>query len=196
MPRIYVLFGMTGAGKSTIASLVSSSMGMGRLLTTTTRPKRNEADNEYHFVTDEYFLSHMDDFVAVRKYTALLEGFPKDYYYGVSKADLEKGGILITDFVGLTELFERGYDMTGIYLHVDAHTRRQRAKNRPGFNLAEYERRDADDMLKFPLDGIISLGTKYPIHAITNGGGRTVNEVAEDVEMVMEQYGEMKKGQC
>jgi dephospho-CoA kinase len=97
---------------------------------------------------------------------------------------LEDGGLMITDLDGLTELFESGCNVCGIYIHADQEVRLQRALNRPGFKQEEYERRNADDLNKFAIERIVELGTRYPVYAVDNSNA-PAEEVAERVHRIL-----------
>ena len=66
MNQLFVIIGMTGAGKSTIARQVCKNLGLARIKTTTTRPKRSDSDNEYLFTTEETLLKDMGRYIGVR----------------------------------------------------------------------------------------------------------------------------------
>lgn len=185
MPRVYVLFGMTGAGKSFIASRLNKLTGTRRIKNTTTRPKRGEADNEYNFTTSESFLLDKGRYVATRAYHTLIEDHPQTHYYGVDKLELEKGGILITDFEGLKELIEREYDVVGIYIYSSPETRLTRSIVRPSFKMEEFNRRNRDDLEKFKLEDIIELGKKHPIHIIENNLDTNVDNICAKIAQIM-----------
>lgn len=184
---LFVIFGMTGSGKSTIIKEMEKRTGLARIKTTTTRPRRGESDNEYNFTTNECFLAYYENFIAPRKYTAVLEGAPKDYYYGVDKVFAHDGGLMITDFVGVKDLITAGLNVVGIYLYCDSETRLQRALNRPGFILAEHERREKDDQIKFPLKDIVELGTTNKIYIVDNSSSDLSNAF-DKVEFIIRNH--------
>lgn len=165
---LIVLVGMSGGGKSLLSHTMCDKLGLQRLKTTTTRPRRDESDNEYIFVSDEYFLEHKDDYTAVREYLALIEGTPKTYYYGISKESLAKGGIMITDVDGLKELYATRSNTVGIYLYCSYQLRKWRAESRKGYREEEFERREVVDAPKFDFDNLIKMGIDYPLYIIDN----------------------------
>lgn len=165
---LLVIIGMSGGGKSSLSHELCDKLKLSRLKTTTTRPKRNEEDNEYEFVSDEYLKEHWDEYTAIRSYHAILEDEPKTYYYGISKASLEEGGIMITDVDGLKELYATRDNVVGIYLYCSYNIRKERAKERDGYKEAEFERREKMDGHKFGFEELIKLGIDYPLYIIDN----------------------------
>lgn len=183
---IYVVFGMTGAGKTTLVDHITDNMNIKRIKTTTTRPQRSAVDNEYKFATNDGFEQDQGRYIAVRKYYTLLEDVPQYHYYGVDKNELEQGGVMITDFEGLKELLMRRDDVVGIYLYADTKTRRERAKNRPGFKSNEFDRRNKDDKKKFPIAQIIKLGTTYPIYILDNTDG--IENALDRIDLIINNH--------
>jgi len=188
MSKVFVIMGMTGAGKSVVSRHVCHNLKMERLKTTTTRPRRSEHDNEYHFANVEDFLQDDGRYIAIRAYTTLIEDLPKKHYYAVDKLELEKGGILITDFDGFKELCERGTDVVGIYLHADKDIRYRRAIKREGFKADEFWRRDADDKEKFAIQRIVDLGRNYPLYIVNNSETVSLLGVIEKVQNIIKEH--------
>lgn len=185
MPKVYVLFGMTGAGKSFIASRIAKMTGIRRIKNTTTQPKRSDIDNEYNFTTSDSFLMDKGRYVATRAYHTLIEDHPQTHYYGVDKLELEKGGILITDFEGLKELIQRNYDVVGIYIYSSPETRLTRSMVRSGFKMEEFNRRNRDDLEKFKLEDIIELGKTHPIYIIENNLTTNIETICNKINNIM-----------
>jgi guanylate kinase len=183
---IYVVFGMTGAGKTTLVNFITDNTKIQRIKTTTTRPQRSASDNEYKFASNESFEKDSGRYIAVRKYYTLIEDVPQYHYYGVDKNELEHGGVMITDFEGLKELLMRRENVVGIYLYADTKTRRERAKNRPGFKLSEFNRRNEDDKKKFPISQVVKLGTTYPIYILDNTEG--VENAIDKIELIINNH--------
>ncbi len=59
--KVIVLVGNSGTGKSYIATHLKEQYGIPKIMSRTTRPRRDENDNDYHFVTDEEFDGYMDE---------------------------------------------------------------------------------------------------------------------------------------
>lgn len=86
-----VLVGASASGKSSIQNELVKTYGYKKVITYTTRPKRNyeTAGNDYHFISEEEFLQlkEADYFLE----TACYNG----WYYGTAKKDCE---VTIDDF--------------------------------------------------------------------------------------------------
>lgn len=189
MSKTFVLFGKTGAGKSYIASAISTELGMRRIKNTTTRPQRGVDDNEYNFVKEEDFLKDGDSrYVAVRGYNTLIEDTPKTHYYGVDKLELEKGGLLITDFEGFKELLERDNELVGIYIYSNKTTRQARARLREGYKPEEFERRNADDSDKFKIEEIVEVGKNYHVYIVENNLDTRLDALCDKISMIIKNH--------
>ena len=186
--RVFVLFGMTGAGKSFIAHHLMEKFGLRRIKNTTTRPQRGESDNEYNFTSEDKFLQDEGRYVAVRAYDTYIEDTPKRHYYGVDKLELEKGGILITDFVGFKELLERDNDLVGIYIYVDKTTRMTRSALREGFKVEEFERRNKDDYEKFKIEEIVDVGRSHNVYLVENNLESDVDKLCERIQGIIKNH--------
>lgn len=186
--RVFVLFGMTGAGKSFIAHHLMERFGLRRIKNTTTRPQRGESDNEYNFTSEDKFLQDEGRYVAVRAYDTYIEDTPKRHYYGVDKLELEKGGILITDFVGFKELLERDNDLVGIYIYADKTTRMIRSALREGFKVEEFERRNKDDYEKFKIEEIVDVGRGHNVYLVENNLENDVDKLCERIKGIIQNH--------
>lgn len=84
MKTLLVLMGGSGSGKTTVARKLEEC-GYKRLITTTTRPKRNgEKDGvDYHFVTPEEF----------RRLPKIEEVLYSGFWYGLTVREIEEKGI-------------------------------------------------------------------------------------------------------
>lgn len=186
--RAYVIFGMTGAGKSFAVSAVCQKLNLRRIQNTTTRPQRGPEDTEYNFTTAEKFLEDQGRYVAVRAYETFIEAVPKTHYYGVDKLELDKGGILITDFEGYKELLQRDSDLVGIYIYADKTTRTARAALREGYKPEEFERRNKDDSQKFKIEEIVELGKKNNVYLLENNLDTDINDLVDKICEIIKMY--------
>lgn len=186
--RVFVLFGMTGAGKSFIAHHLMEKFNLRRIKNTTTRPQRGENDNEYNFTSEDKFLQDEGRYVAVRAYDTFIEDTPKRHYYGVDKLELQKGGILITDFVGFKELLERDKDLVGIYIYGDKTTRMSRSALRDGFKIEEFERRNNDDYEKFKIEEIVDVGRSHNVYIVENNLESDVDKLCERIQGIIKNF--------
>lgn len=188
MAKVFVLLGKAGAGKTLVASRLSHKLGIRKIKNTTTRPKRSELDREYNFTTNDSFTKDDGRYIAVRRYKTLIEDVPKYHYYGVDRLEIEKGGLLITDFDGFKELLERKLDVVGIYIYSSPETRLARSIQREGFKHDEFARRAKDDDLKFKLEEIIEVGKEHPVYIVENNLTTSIDEVCDKVEIIINNY--------
>ena len=143
---IYCLLGKSASGKDTIIKKVSEDMNIPIVTSHTTRPMRpnEKQDREYHFVNDEFFNKHKDEFLEIREYKVYTG---ETWYYGFHKNEFTNGEkMLIIDANGRNELikyFGKDNIMT-FYIHSYEEVRRERLKNR-GDNKLEIERRIKTD---------------------------------------------------
>lgn len=112
MPKLYVITGPSGVGKTTVAmKLIEQIPHLKKLVTCTTRPKREgeKQDVDYHFLTEDLFKQ-------MRERGELFE-WDEHYgaFYGNRTAELE-------------ELFAAGFD---VLMVVDVHGARTIKLNRP-----------------------------------------------------------------
>lgn len=155
--KIFVLCGKSASGKDTVYRAIQEELKLIPIISTTTRPMRpSEQDGrEYFFTTKEDFLNKESEgeFIETRVYHTFQNGNKADWYYGISKSaiDLEKGNhIVIIDINGLGELRKAFKDsVVAIYIDVEDDERERRARERGGFESAEWNRRLLDDSIQF-----------------------------------------------
>jgi guanylate kinase len=169
--EIVILVGMSSAGKDTIARLLEEKNGYNFIISTTTRPMRDgESDkNPYNFVNNETFekLIKNDELIEYREYHTLVNNVPDIWYYGVEKNEVDpnKRYVVVLDTVGLREFkMEYKEKIISIFLQVDDETRKNRCLTRGDFNEPEWERRLADDKIRFS-DEIIKNEIDYVVDA-------------------------------
>lgn len=153
MKRIFLLIGETGAGKTEIYKRVIERNNIVKAVvsTTTRKPRKGEIEGiDYHFVSDEYFLNNINDFLEYREYT-LKDG--SKVYYGTHKDSFNdnKPYIHIVDGNGLDSIQEYcskvglpGWTVVGVYINASEDIRRERSFNRDNMSedvIKEIERR-------------------------------------------------------
>lgn len=98
MNRIILISGASGTGEGTVAALVAERLGVPVIVSHTTRPPREgEVDGvDYHFVDE------LPDDCGERSTFG-------GHWYGVSDADLERGGVLVAtpDALGYGDVREQ-----------------------------------------------------------------------------------------
>lgn len=151
MGRVIAIVGQIASGKTTLAQFMEAH-GFERIVTYTTRPKRNgEKDGiSYHFLSAEEFLEKAEAgfFAEDMGFTAKF-GYVR---YGTSKESLETADdankIIVLNPEGVKNLKESGYDIFAVYLDMPQEVLMRRALQR-GDDPAEIGRRIADDTRKF-----------------------------------------------
>lgn len=152
--KIHVLLGKTLSGKTTISNILEKDHGIRRVVSFTTRPKReNEIDGvDYHFYEDiqVYSLIAGNNALALRSYQPHHSFGPYPWYYGINKKDIDLSTdvLIITDFEGLKQIEEEfGKDkVVSHYLDITYKEQIKRLETR-GKELTEeqYRRIESDD---------------------------------------------------
>lgn len=170
---LVILTGKSGCGKDTLQEELIRKENFKKLISTTTRPKREGEieGREYHFVDKDKFLQLEKEnfFIEHRTYKTLVEGNPDVWYYGLGKqiskeeiSNPDKDYITILDLDGAREAINYyGEDnCITVFINVDDKLREERASKRGGFDKTEWDRRLADDNIKFSktnMRGLIDL---------------------------------------
>lgn len=151
LKQMYILQGYSGAGKDSLAKILSKKLNIPILVSTTTRPMREGEVNgrEYHFTNSNDFLDNIKDFLQIREYRVYDNSI---WYYGLNKKELEgkEFGLMIADRKGYEDICkELGEDkVTSIFIDVDLETLKNRLKIRND-NELEIKRRLNDDTNRF-----------------------------------------------
>lgn len=147
-PTIICIVGAQASGKSTLEKWMSDTLGIKRLISHTTRPRRDtDQEDEYHFVTDEEFEALCDKdggFVEKRHYTVAGGDVWK---YGIHRSSVtERVHVAVVDYQGYIDLREE-YNTMGLHLVITPEESIRRVKKfRPSYPLDEAYRRIADDI--------------------------------------------------
>ena len=155
--QIIVLCGKSGAGKDTLAQMLKERLGYNFVVSHTTRPMRDgeSEGNPYWFIDQTTMMTmHADEeLIEMRRYETEFGA----WYYAVHESAIEddKQYVVVLDIMGLMEFREHFDDrIVGIYIHVDDELREQRAKQRGGFDQAEWDRRSKDDEIVFSKEAV------------------------------------------
>lgn len=132
--KLYVVVGEMGSGKTTIVEKASKELNIPIVKTTTTRPKRdNEDDEAYNFVSDEYFEEGKAKFIEIKSYDTIYG----KWYYGLEYSSLQridsKEAIVILTPKGYKDLvknIENKIDIELFYVYVPTRDRISRIKAR------------------------------------------------------------------
>lgn len=145
-----VLVGESASGKTTLLNELVENHGYKKIVTYTTRPKREfeKDDVDYHFVDDETFQKMVKDekFIEHNQY--------RGWNYGTAIKDVKKAddkSIIILTPAGLRAMREKGVAFDSVYLYVDRRSRLIQLLFR-GDDVDEAYRRNLSDVGQF--DGI------------------------------------------
>lgn len=165
---IYILFGKSGVGKSTLYKKLinDEELDLTPILTYTTRPPRQgEIDGiDYHFLTENEFhcLEEEGELLESHSYTVANGDI---WYYGIAKKDFanDKEKIIIADPHNIkaiiNECRKHKYKVSSFLIEVGEFVRKERLSKR-GDNDKEIRRRmKADDKDFAPIE-------KYAHHRI------------------------------
>ena len=189
---LVILVGMSGSGKDTVLRDLVENKGFDPIVSTTTRPMREgEQDGvDYHFTTREAFEKGIEEgkFLEYRAYDTLVGGKPDTWYYGSPKYELDpkKNYAVVLDIQGAKDyLAYYGKENTLVVeLFVPDAIREERAAARGSFDKTEWDRRLADDKIKFSkeaTEGVVDV-------TICNADlDKTIKRVAKEVKRAEKQ---------
>lgn len=164
--HIIIFVGKSASGKDTFLNRLIKEKGYKRVVSHTTRPKRDgEVDGvDYVFVSKEDFLARAEkgEYIEYRSYNTLVAGNADTWYYGTHKDEYKAGEkyALVLDLEG-AKSFKNAYadickvDIVGII--TDDDIRKKRAMKRGSFDETEWNRRLADDNKKFTVDKLSKI---------------------------------------
>ena len=177
MIRIY--FGKSGSGKDTFLKK-DLKAGFSPIIPITTRPMRvGETDGvDYNFISTEKFryMIGTNKFTEHRHYNVKVNGKNDVWYYGTPLLhDVDKKNyVYVTDITGIKAILSKygPANIELIYVDTDDDIREQRAISRGSFDKTEWDRRLADDNIKFSKEIINAIRCDYgkPITVINNNG--------------------------
>lgn len=156
MVNIIAIVGLSSTGKDTIAKILSNDLNIELLVSSTTRPIReNEKHgNPYNFFSEEEFLNDVynNKYIEYRVYNTLYSNKEEMWYYGTRKDSLQdnKTYIVTTEIQGLLEFKKlQNIKTISFLIHVPYDLRLERAINRGSFDGVEWNRRKLDDEERF-----------------------------------------------
>ena len=141
MKQLTILVGKSGAGKTTVAKLLNEIEGFDRIITYTTRPKREGERNgyDYNFISVQKFKSlEAEGFFAETASYHTKEG---EWFYGTAKKDLDNpNGLIVLTPSGAKAVRTLGVPCKIFYLSIPYAHAKCRLGVR-GDNTEEIERR-------------------------------------------------------
>lgn len=170
---LVILSGKSASGKDALMSDLIKNNGFLPLTSFTSRPIRDGEQNgrEYNFVSKQDFIKMIeeDKLLEYRTYNTTVAGVPDTWYYGCPKYELDqdKTYITILDLDGTKEFLDYytgKTDILSVNVQVEETIREERAKGRGSFDKTEWDRRAADDKIKFSPENV----SKVCSHILTN----------------------------
>lgn len=158
---IVLLIGKSASGKDAILKRLVSDGTMQKIITYTTRPKREGEVNgiDYNFVSEQTFFDMVQQgkFFETRNYNTIdISGNGTVWYYGseLMNSKTRVPYISIVDVQGARDYIATYGKENVFVVYIDASddTRYKRAIQRGSFNQAEWERRMKDDTDKFDIN--------------------------------------------
>lgn len=150
--KIVIVFcGKSGAGKTTLAKMISNELDIQFLVPYTTRPKRPSEENkiDYNFITDKRFESMSDKGTLVAKRNYNVAG-NKVWKYGINKNHIKDINIAALSPDGVIDLQNDGYTVYSLYIDVNDKNRLQRiSKRSDNQGEEEIKRRLSNDNIAF-----------------------------------------------
>lgn len=144
--NLFVVTGSSGSGKTTIVNSTLSDLSdkypISRVVTYTTKtPRKNEKDGrDYHFISEKDFESKLQNnfFIEYSKEYGAFYGSPS---YILQNIDQGCSFILITDFLGLSSIKDKGYEHKSILINTPIEELETRLKKRSSDSIASIKRR-------------------------------------------------------
>jgi len=187
--KVLILSAMSSVGKDSVLTELVKKHGFRSLISHTTRAKRpSEIEGrEYFFISKEDFFEKDEsgNFIETRHYFTSVNGKRDIFYYGLSKAQVEKRDkpcVVILDKLGAEQFAEYigAENVVLVYLEVDKEIARQRNIKRGDYDETEFERRFLADKKSFK-------GIEEISHSLVNTD-RKLDEIVADVLEVYNYY--------
>ena len=177
-----VILGKTCSGKSTIARKLCEKYNYNKILTYTTRPKReHEKDGvDYHFIDDETFSRFRDlgKFSEYKSYN-VVGGYTWWYGSMLGGLDDDKDYLIILTPQGLRDVQSELDDFASIYIYTNRDTMKQRLIKR-GDDVNEASRRMIRDNEDFN-------GVENEVNRIVyNNSDDNIDDVVDRVHHVIQ----------
>lgn len=169
---ILVLMGKSGVGKDTILEELTKNYNFKRIVSTTTREKREGEieGKDYYFVSNEEF----DNIIKENGFIEYVSFNGARYGCQKSSIDINKDMCIVVETDGAKALLsEYGtQNVYVIYLHLDDDIRFKRVSSRNHISKEEWEKRITSDNQRFKPEIIkdivnFTVNTDNSIHAIS-----------------------------
>lgn len=143
---LMIFVGKSGSGKSTLINKLCKREGYTQLISQTTRPRRNEDDNDHVFVTEEdYYMAKLSGDIAA-------ETEINGYHYYATKDQVYEADYYTLDPQGLDSLLSinlPNLKPVVIYISCPDDIRMDRAVNQRGDNKQTFRARNYSETAQF-----------------------------------------------
>jgi len=167
-----VLAGASASGKTEVAKLLAKKYGITKVITTTTRDKRNQEidGKDYFFVTKKTFEQMIKDKKFV-EYT-----FYNNNLYGSTIDQVSDNKCVVIDPAGLKayDALKNNYFIVTFFLECDEETRKKRMIER-GDAKEKIESRIANDRIAFCKENIVK------VDKVIDSSHHTIEEIADEI---------------
>lgn len=176
---IIVLLGASGSGKSTIENGLVDNYGYEKIVSYTTRKKRDGETNgkDYHFIDNEAFKSALAHGLFIE-----YEEYSQDRYYGTLKTDYTDGDkVVVLTPNGLRQLKKHcdGLDIFSVLVEASLGTRVKRYIDRCGVDSFNYDDKNEISARVERDFGMFSGMNKEVDMVVSNNEGTNIKEVVE-----------------
>lgn len=143
---LMIFVGKSGSGKSTLINELCKREGYTQLISQTTRPRRNEDDNDHNFVSEEdYYMAKLNgDIVAETEING--------YHYYATREQVYKADYYTLDPKGVESLLSMNLPNLKpviIYISCPDELRMDRAVNQRGDNKQTFRARSYSESAQF-----------------------------------------------
>lgn len=164
-----VIIGESGSGKSSVEKELEKNHNYHRVITYTTRPKREgEQDGkDYYFINDSSFFD-----LALHGFFVETTTF-REWNYGTPRDSCNNNSVIVVNPHGLRQLKSKGIKFTSFYIKVPREDRMIKMLQR-GDDIEEAYRRSLSDVGMFTgiedeVDHVIeNIGYRYTVEDVAN----------------------------
>lgn len=178
-----VIIGASASGKTEISKILQKKYNYHKLITTTTRPMRDNEVNhlDYHFISETEFLTSLknDEFLEHNYYN--------NNYYGINKKDVRPDALVIVDPNGANFLIDKLKEHAFVvFVETNIALRKKRMLQR-GDKRSLVVERIKNDVETFDPKRVRKIDLKLINNKIL------INDLAEEIHQAYLKYNSTKK---